>query len=199
MARIDHIIQMQRFEMVIDQLGAILLDELSNQKLLNNYNEIFEIFKERQEPIDKSEDIVINLSINNIDYANQNSFNRDGIHNINIDVYVNGYETNEVTANDFTRFKLHKTIGLIRYIIEHDAYYNLNFTEEVIMSRYINSANFFENTNNQDGSFNRMARLELVLRFSEKYQDNQLNPLLGNDTRVKTKLTNNGFKYEYNN
>jgi len=198
MIKIDHIIPKQRFEVVLDHLGAILLEEMTNQKVLLNYNDKFEIFKERQEPIDKSEDVVINISISNIEYSNNNAFPNDGTHTIYIDVYVNGYESTSLTGSDFSRLRLTKTVGIIKYILMHDSCFNLNFTNPTIMSRYINSINFSEN-NNQDGAFSRMARIELIYRFSETYQDNLLTILEGNDTTVKRELTDKGFKFQFNN
>jgi len=198
MIKIDHIIPKQRFEVVLDHLGAILLEEMTNQKVLLNYNDNFEIYKERQEPIDKSEDVVINISIGSIEYSNNNAFPSDGSHTINIDVYVNGYESSSETGSEFSRLRLAKTVGIIRYIVMHDVHYNLKFEDATIMSRYISSINFSEN-NNQDGVFSRMARIELVYRFSETYQDNLLQPLKGNDTTVKQALTEKGFNFQFNN
>lgn len=196
---IDHVIPQHRFEIVLNNIGAILLSELNNQKLLNNFNELFEVFKERQTPIDKGEEIVINLTINNIDYNNHNAFNSDGTHTIHIEVYVNGYETSALSGSEVSNTKLNKTVGLIKYILSHDEYFNLGFSVPVIASKTINSVSFDKSITNQDASFSRMAVIEMSARFSENYQDNTLVPLLGNDTGVKINLTEKGFKFEFNN
>lgn len=196
---IDHVIPQHKFEAILNNIGAILLSELNNQKLLNNFNELFEVFKERQTPIDKSEEIVINLVIDNISYTNHNQFSSDGTHIVNIEVYVNGYETSTLNGSEFSSSKLNKVIGLISYILKHDEHFNLGFSTPTIASKTLNSISFDKSITNQDATFSRMAVIELMVRFSENYQDNQLPILLGNDSNIKINLTNRGYKFEFNN
>lgn len=196
---IDHVIPQHKFETVLNNIGVILLSELNNQKFLNNFNESFEIFKERQTPIDKAEEIVINLVIDNISYTNHNQFSSDGTHTINIEVYVNGYETSTLNGSEFSSLKLNKVVGLISYVLRHDEYFNLGFQTPTIASKTLNSISFDKSITNQDATFSRMAIIELMVRFSENYQDNNLIPLLGNDSRIKINLTDKGYKFEFNN
>ena len=64
-AKINIEIPQQNFEKVVDQVGAVILLELSNQNTINSFGFDFGVYKERQTPIDKSEDSVINVSLAN--------------------------------------------------------------------------------------------------------------------------------------
>ena len=198
-AKINIEIPQQNFEKVIDQVGAIMLLELSNQNTISSFGFDFGVYKERQTPIDKSEDSVINVSLANSDNSNFNEFSYESNSQIYIDVYVNGYDTDTLTASDFTKLRLHKLVGKIRYILSNTVYKTLGFPFGFIKGTYLNSIAFDDNYGNQDGAFNRMARLTFNVRHIEDCE-NEIETLLeGNDTVVRLDLTNRGYKFNFNN
>ena len=90
---ITEIIPLQNFEIIKDRLGVILLEELSNQIKLQCKDIDLGIFIERQEPYDDAEDVVVNISQNNIAYGSIDERNSQGNISFNIDVYASGNAT----------------------------------------------------------------------------------------------------------
>mgnify|MGYP000970290934 CR=1 FL=1 len=77
-ALITNKIPEQSFELITKQLGAILLCELEKQNELNCTKYDLGVFLERQEPYDKSEDVVVNISLNNVNYESFNERDTQG-------------------------------------------------------------------------------------------------------------------------
>ena len=78
-AIITEIIPIQGFEIVLNKIGVILFEELSNQKLIQVINGDFDLFIERQEPYDKSEDVVINISLDNDNFTGKTQKDSQGL------------------------------------------------------------------------------------------------------------------------
>lgn len=189
----------QNFEKILDQIGAILLIELSNQNTICDFGFDFGVFKERQTPIDKSEDCVINVSLANSDNLNFNQFSYESNSSFNIDIYLNGYDTEFESGSEFVKIRLHKIVGLIRYILSYHEYKSLGFDFGFIGSVNLNSMAFDDNYGNQDGSYFRMSRLNLGVKHIESCQDEFNTILEGNDSKVRLEQTNKGYKFNFNN
>ena len=115
-AKITEIIADQSFEILTKEVGAILLLELENQKTLQNYDIDLGIFIERMIPISDSEDVVVNVSLNNVGYDNQNEFESQGTHTFNIDVYTFGVDSIDESANTNVMLKLQKITNLPNWV-----------------------------------------------------------------------------------
>lgn len=186
-------IEEQNFEIILNKIGIILLEEIQNQLTITSSDVSCDVYKERQEPIDKSEDVLVNVSLsstNNEDF-NETSYTSTGT--FNIDVYANGF------GSDYSRLRLHKIVGMIRFVLSSTLYKTLGFDYGYIMGTYLTSINFDDNYGKEDGTFFRMGRLVLSVKFVEDSEMAQTTSLLGNDSNVRLDLTEKGFKFNFNN
>jgi len=198
-ALITEKIQKQGFELVLEQLGAILFLEISNQIKLNCIDTDFEIFVERQEPYDNSEGVMVNVSLGNINYSNHNESSSEGNEVFNVDIYSNGSASIKESGNDNVRRKIHLFAGWIRYILSSTKYKTLAFAPGTIGGTYLDSIQFEDNYGSQDASFNRFARLQFSARVFEcQDMDTGIN-LEGNDSVIKLCQTDKGYKFIFNN
>ena len=197
-AKITEIIAEQSFEILTKEVGAILLLELTNQITLQSSDIDLGVFIERIEPVDKSEDVVVNVSLNNVNYDNHNEFTSQGSHTFNIDVYCFGEASTDENANDNVRIKLQKITGWIRYVLQSTKYKTLGFEHGLIGGTYVQSINFDDSFGKEDGSMTRMSRLVFSVRASEFQDSDELLAFTGNDTTIKLGLTNKGYKLIFN-
>lgn len=189
-------IESQGFEIVLNKLGAILLEELSNQRDNFNNSAVFDLFIERQQPYDKSEDVVIIVSLDNINYSGYTESSSDGGAIYNIDIYTTGVESSEETGNKASRDKLHLFTGWIRYILSSSKYKTLDLPAGCIGGTYVNSISFDDNYGTQDGSFIRMARVQFSVRINEVQELFNGIDLFCNGTTIRLEETNRGYKLE---
>jgi len=198
-ATITEIIQEQGFELITKQLGAIMLLELTNQLELQKCHIDLGVFLERIEPIDKSEDVVVNVSLNSINYDEHNEFEVHGAHTFNLDVYSFGEETIGKTASTDVRIKIQKIVGLVRYILSSTKLKTLGFEPGLISGTYVQSVNFDDTYGKEDGSMARMARVVFLVRaFESQDPDEYNNNFTGNDTVIKIESTDKGYKLTFN-
>lgn len=195
---ITEIIPLQNFEIIKDRLGVILFEELMNQKKLQCKGIDIDVSIERQEPYDKAEDVVVNISQNNIAYGSIDERNSQGNISFNIDVYASGNATIEVDGNTTTRVKLDMVLGWIRYILSSTKYQTLAFPKGFIGGTYVDSVQYDDNYGSQDGAFIRMARLQFSVRASEVQEMWNGLEFTGNDTVIKLDNGTKGYKLIFN-
>jgi hypothetical protein len=199
-AKITEIIAEQSFEILTKEVGAILLLELDNQLNLEVCSSSIDlgVFIERIEPVDKSEDVVVNVSLNNVNYDNHNEFTSQGSHTFNIDVYCFGEASTDETANDNVRFKLQKITGWIRYILSSTKYKTLGLAPGFIGGTYLQSINFYDSFGKEDGAMTRMSTIVFSVRANEFQNSDDVKEFTGNDTTIKLGLTDKGYKLIFN-
>lgn len=195
---IDEIIPVQGFEVVTQQIGAILLLELDNQNNIQSTDYGLDVYLERIEPIDKSEDIVVNVSLDNMQNVQHNEFSLEGQNTFNIDVYCFGEESSTETASTNVRVKLQRVVGWIRYILSSPKYKTLDFAPGLIGGTYVQSITFDDNFGKEDSSMTRMARLQFMVRVYEQQNEDLTAEFTGNDTVIKLGLTEKGYKLIFN-
>lgn len=197
-AKITEIIQDQGFEVLTQTIGAIMLLELTEQQSIQSYDMDLGVFIERIEPIDKSEDVVVNVSLGAVNYDNHNEFESQGTHNFNIDTYVFGLESSSETASKNASLKLNKITGWIRYILQSTKYKTLGFDPGFVGGTYVQSINFDDNFGKEDTSMSRMSRLVLSVRASEFQNSDEILEFTRNDTTIKLDSTDKGFQLIFN-
>lgn len=190
----------QSFELITKQLGAILLLELDNQNKMSCSKYDIQTFLERTIPIDKSEDVVVNISLNSVNYDEHNEFSVQGSHNFNIDVYTFSDDNIYNTADENSRIKLHRVVGWIRYILSSTKYKYLNINNDAchISGSYLQSINFDDNFGNQDASMSRMCRIVFNVRADENQDPDQATDFTINETNFKISNTEKGYKLIFN-
>jgi hypothetical protein len=198
-ALITEIIPIQNFEIVKNNVEVILFTELNNQKKLQCKGIDIEVFTERQEPYSNGEDVVVNVSLNNIPYSQIDTRNTTGNLSFNIDVYASGFTTLDNDGNKTSRSKLELVTGWIRYILSSTKYNTLGFPKGVIGGTYVDSIQFDDNYANQEANYVRMTRLQFSVKVIENQELWAGIELLGNDTVIKINDGSKGCKLTFNN
>ncbi len=188
----------QSFELIAKQLGAIILLELENQNKLSCSKYDIQTFLERTIPIDKSEDVVVNISLNSVNYDEHNEFSVHGSHNFNIDVYTFSDDNICQTADQRSVIKIHRVVGWIRYILSSTKLKTLGFEPGIIGGTYVQSINYDDNYGNQDGSMSRMCRIVFNVRAFEIQDPDEITEFTINDTVIKLSNTDKGYKLIFN-
>lgn len=196
---ITEIIPIQGFEIVLNKIGVILFEELTNQKSIQIINGDFDVFIERQEPYDKSEDVVVNISLDNDNFTGKTQKDSQGLTTFFIDVYCKGFLAMKIGSNTVFRDKRSIFSGLIRYILSSTKYNKLGFEPGFIGGAYVDSISYQSTPDNEDGSFVKFARITYSVRIQENQQNWQGIPLMGNDSSVRLAETNLGYKLTFNN
>jgi len=196
---ITEIIPTQGFEIVEYTLGAILLEEITNQVTLQSLDEKVEVYVERMTPYDKSEDVLINVQLSNIDLGGQTQSGQQGNCTFLIDVYVRGEETEMSSGSDVSLLKRNKYLGMIRYILASTKYKTLGFSGGAVTSVRVTSIQNEVNAGRMDAAFIKYGQLSVTVLVNEIQAMWEGIPLFGNDTTVKIENTEKGFKLIFNN
>jgi hypothetical protein len=205
MAIITESIPRQGFEIVQNRIGEILLTELTNQKVLQGFTSDFGVFLERQEPFDKSEDVMITVMLAGADYKGYTTKDSQGDTTYIIDVFASGAASSTLQPSLEARDKIFLYVGMIRYILSSGKYLTLGLPPGLIGGKYLESFKFdidfsnFGNHSNYDARFIRFARMVFSVRIQENQDLWTGIPLLGNDTLVTLDATNKGFQLVFNN
>lgn len=195
---ITEIIPQQSFEIVLNRLGAILLEEISNQVQVQALPDDVEIFIERMEGFDKSEDIVINVSCNNMNYQGQVQRGSQSDTTFFIDVYSTGEASASGAGHKDVRMKLHRYIGMCRYILSSTKYKTLGFEAGIVTGVNVTGVQFNNTDDREQADFIRMARLSLSVKIYENQEMWDAIVLQANDTTIKLDETEKGYKLIFN-
>lgn len=202
---LTEIIPAQGFEIVENRIAEILLEELTNQQCLQKLTDEFGIFIERQEPYDKSEDVMISLSFRDGNYEGYNSRDCQGEYMYFIDIFTKGAGSLDQTPSINAKDKLFQYSGMIRYILNSSKYPTLKFPPGLIGGKYVKKITFdtdysnFGNHSNYDGAFIRFCRIIYIVRVQENQSLWDGIPLQGNDTRITYDNTEKGIQIKFNN
>lgn len=195
-ALITEIIGEQGFEKVRDAIAVILLEELTHQKAEQNFSENIEIFSERIVPMSEEENLYINVLLDSATYGNFNERDSQGRTTYFIDVYTTGKSGVESGSLDSAK-RLHKFIGMVRYILSSTIYKTLNLPLGLIGGTYVENFATVDPDRAEDGSFTRFGRLTFTVRIQENQELWQGVTLVGSGTRVKLAETDKGYRYEF--
>ena len=189
----------QGFEFVKDALGVILTEELNNQNVIQGLNEEINVYSERITPLDVSEYLYINILLDSATYGQINQKDSQGRTLYFIDFYTNGdAKAGHDGCSDSTD-RLHKFMGMARYILSYSEYKTLGFPPGLIGGVYVESFAVMDPAQKEDTLFTRFGRIQLAVRIQENQALWQGIELNGNDTTVKLELTDKGYKYIFDN
>jgi len=199
MSIITENIPKQGFEIVGEQLGAIIALELNNQVLLKGLNDRLETFYERTSSYDKAEGVMINVMFDgtNFDNSNQASVHAPSI--FHVDVYASSPTIRNQRGDGIAAAKIKQYMGMLRYIIGSTKYNTLALPQGTIGGTYVESIQMYDVDNAQDAKNVRMARMSVRIRIYECQPLWEAITLVGNDSQVKLDETEKGFKYIFNN
>lgn len=184
----------QGFEKVLYRIAEILFLELTAQKATHDNIGNFQVFLERMTAYDKSEDIMINVTTSSANYGNFTETDTQGKTDFNIEVYAPLEHTFIAADDKVKRFTLHKVVGMIRYILQSTKYNILGLPPGLIGGTYVESIQFFDDFNNQDGANIRLATLVFSVRVCENQELWKGISIENNTTQIKLCDTDLGFK-----
>lgn len=200
MALITEIIPQQGSEIVLNRLGAILFLEISNQITLQSIGDDFDLYIGRQEPYDKSEDVVIIVRTDNVNFTGQSQEGMQGENVFNIDIFCQGRSTQVVSGNTVSKDKMQRYLGFCRYILGSTKYKTLNFPMTgLIGGVYVQTIQHDLRYGEEDANFITFSRLQVSVRINECQELWGTNPFEGLDTVIKLDETEKGFKLIFNN
>ena len=194
---LEGVINSQNFEIIRDGIASILLQELTNQKNLQNFDEEINIYSERTTPMSNDELLTINLNLESGDYNDKTQAGVAGKMIYNIDIYTGGYENEDEKGSFNSAVRLHRYIGLIRYILSHTTYRTLNMPLGVISGTSIDSFYVMESDLKQDSGFIKMSRMVFSVRVNESQLMEVGIELQENETVVKLHETEKGYIYKF--
>lgn len=173
------------FEIVRNQIGIILAEEIYNQLDISGNDMHLGIFLERTIPIDNSEEAVINISVANVDYQDHNLVSMQGSYNFFIDVYAVQIDS---------PYKVQTLLNYIRYILSNQRYRTLDFAPGFIGGTYVNSFEIETKLLSQDSDFTRTSRLMFNVRIMESENMNVGENFYLNETNYKICESELGYK-----
>lgn len=149
------IIPTQRFELIRDAIGRVLVAEFAYQKtLVDAYNTLQEeedepvflpvvnpgIWLERTCPFDKEELPAINIVFSDVDFTDETTvFTSRGDNKYFIEIYTNGETDSTIEGDKKAAVLLAKIAGMVRAILMDNKNRNLDFTDYKIQSRFLKS------------------------------------------------------------
>lgn len=182
---IEEQIDLGNFEIVRNQIGIILAEEIYNQLDISGNDMHLGIFLERTIPIDNSEESVINISVANVDYQDHNLVSMQGSYNFFIDVYAVQIDS---------PYKVQTLLNYIRYILSNQRYRTLDFAPGFIGGTYVNSFEIETKLLSQDSDFTRTSRLMFNVRIMESENMNIGEEFYLNETNYKICESELGYK-----
>lgn len=198
-AIITEIIPIQGFEIVLNKIGVVLFEELTNQKNIQSINGNFELFIERQEPYDNAEDVVINISLDNDNFTGKTQKDSQGLTSFFIDIYSKGFLAMKRDESSVFRDKRSVYTGLVRYILSSTKYNKLGFEPGFIGGAYVDGISYESTPANEDASFVKFARITYSVRIQENQKNWSGIALAGNGSAVRLSESEKGYKFEFNN
>lgn len=196
MSRIDTSLGRQGFEVIKEQIGAILATELENQKQLQGFNLPISVFLDRQNPFDNSENLMFNVGLRSYQKENKSQHNAHVTATYSIDVFVSTRQNNANRGDQISTNIRDRYIGLIDAILSSTKYVRLLYETPFLMSTMVTNIQTYEPQNDMDAKFVSMARLTFEVRYSENYVAWDGLAFGSMFTDVRLDLTENGYKYE---
>lgn len=210
MSVIEEPIPHQAFEIVREQIGAILEQERASQIVLQNQqDEIAKtllqnttVWKERFRPMQQDEQFIIVPIFFAGNYDNQNVRRADGSYQYYIDCYgrAKNSEDEDLTADQNAARLLQRLVGMVRYIFAHPNYVALDFSPNTLVQRsHVGSIKRTEIERTEGGTGAVMYRLILNVDLCEAIDSPFVETIIDrNDTTVKVNETELGYLYSSN-
>lgn len=198
MALINFPIGPRSHELIRNQVGAILADEMLNQYAIT-YDDLFDVavYVQRTKPIMPDELTVINVSLDGGSFDNQTAEKSDGSFEVYIDVYCSGSDDDSNPGDVNSAFNAHRIAGVCMGILESPIYMTLGFEAPFIM--YSEVTGFAEAEPDRSDSTNMTrVRVTLSVHASQNEQLSPANQIQGNTTTVTLSNGPNGFVYVLN-
>lgn len=198
MAIIDHTIPKTNYQLIFDNIAAILLDELAEQYNLSGNGDlnISKIWKNRRTQFNPSEFPTINLTLSSA--RTTAKFQKQVDKNViyYIDLYTSKASNDGFNGDERSAESGFDTANVIDYILSYPNYRTLNGFPNV---KHTEITDISQGEVDSDGGTKCMVvRLELTVSTINTAETIAPTPLNGNDTEVKLDSTEKGYFYTLN-
>lgn len=199
MNKINYQIPKQRFELIRENIGQILTDELCGQDYVKQF-ENFKVWNERFIQFDLTEMPAINVAYHNTPYQDYTPKEQQGINEYHIDIHMNAIHTRDVKGDTDAALKCQRLAGIVRYILMSQEQFHLGFDPGVVQSRWVETLEMGKITDN-DAKQTIVARLTFRVKANEVVANIAPTEMEAIHTQVKLGETEKGhyFIYEVNN
>lgn len=199
-AQIMQVIPPQGFEVVRDEIGAIIVLELTNQKNLPNsrLTEDFECEVERLTPASAKSTVKICVHLAGATYGSMTQKDAQGRTLYHIDIDTSGEATDDASGSFISAQKLHKVMGMIMYIFRSAQYRLLGFAPGLIGGTYVEQFDTLDPNRKEDTDFSCFARIQIAVRIQESTTPWQGVLIGGADSILKLDTTDKGYKIVFN-
>lgn len=198
---IGYKIERQNYEIILEQIGAILVSEFENQETFFYNTDCVGVkfWLERSTTFDKSELPAINLCLSTGQYDNKHAGYANGAYTFYVDVLTNSKTTQDTPGDKLAALKANRLMGICRAIIEDPIYRTLGFARGSLENHGISGfeTGAIKNVGDTDALSTKINRLTVSVKAKETtvLPDGLL--LLGNLTKVRLNETEKGFQYEF--
>jgi len=183
------------YEAIRDQIAAIILVEMENQRLLyRDDNLSVSVFCERFGSYDPAEGNVINVVLASGVFDNHSIFTQRDELVYYIDVFTSS--SGSILAQGDNRVSVlnHRIVGMVNAIFNDQAYVRLGLANGIIESRRTTNISFSPYP--EDNDFVKIGRLTLTVTAHEDFRDGSGTMEAYLNTVVKLSETDKGFKFE---
>jgi hypothetical protein len=192
-AKITYQIGQQNFELIRDNIGQILADELANQTYANNLG--VKVWNERFIQFDTTELPAINVAYSDTSYEDYSPTAQQGLNTYHIDIHASASHSDSEKGDEAASVKVKRLAGIVRYILMSMENRFLGFSPGVIQTRRVDTIEIGKIAD-QDTAHTVVIRVVFRVRANETIQ--KVDPTTQNFTFVEVKLneTDKGYLYE---
>lgn len=198
MAKINNEILPGNFEVIRDQIGLILKEELSNQAAITN-NDLFDcgVWTERFIPFQIGELPAVMVRFGSNTHTNRSQKGQDVDSTYLIDVHTIAEEDGAAMGDANSIIKNQKLCSVINQILNDTNYVTLSMVPGTIKSKEVQQINMADISSMQGTDNVMFGRLTLKINSWENFglvQENRI--LTSENTTVKIEETEKGHKFE---
>lgn len=191
------IIPKQGFELCRDAIGAIILTELSAQKVRQGNTDFPEdviVLSESLPPADASEYMTMNVMTASAAYSEITQSEAEGNTIYLVDFYSSGSSSGD------SSFRLQKFVGMVGYIFRSAQFRDLGL-KGLVAGTYVEKFTIGESiqSKKEDSAFTSFAQLQIAVRIQETAQVWAGVAFNQNNSSVILELTDKGYQYVFTN
>ena len=197
-------------EVVRDQIGTILAQEIAMQATLNNgVDAVLEqlltrlstrIFAERFEPFTDNQLPAVAFFFFNGSFDNKNQHHKRGTYHYYLDLFTSAKASTTQSSSQIASVNAHRIAMIIHDILEDPHYITLGLdasTTPIIQGTNVINIKRTEEENTASALGTMMYRIIFEVRVTETMQTITGVPLVGQDTTVRIDQTDLGYQYSY--
>lgn len=198
-ALITDIIPPQKFEIVRDQIAAIVGTELAGQYLQDNTKpKVKKIYVERFIPFDAETELPsINVNLEQDDFDMRTMAQENGTAIYNIDVYTIAAGTADTPADAKATIIMQQLVGMICYIFRAPVYRRLGFTtQNFIVQVKVLGIRIADKSTVKDALSSVVGRVQLSVEMVEDITLGDGDLILINNTKARLANTTDGYYFQ---